>query len=165
MPNMSTHSRAVSQVAENMRSSWATGASATCVSVGAVAHLSDLPRPTFTPRLPLSRYRDASADAERAVEVDPSYAKGLYRLAVCQKELCDLAGAWESATRAPWHASCYEFGPPVVQPKLLQNHNNVDDFDFAFCKPLLFPLLLLPLLLQIASALRCMHYSFRNHPS
>ena len=46
------------------------------------------------------RYEEAQLDARAAVEADSGYAKGLYRLAICQKELSDLAGAWESATRA-----------------------------------------------------------------
>lgn len=56
------------------------------------------PRLEFEPHL---RYPEAKVDAVAAVEADSGYAKGLYRLAMCQKELSDLAGAWESATRAP----------------------------------------------------------------
>mmetsp|Transcript_126567 Transcript_126567/g.233078 ORF Transcript_126567/g.233078 Transcript_126567/m.233078 type:complete len:90 (+) Transcript_126567:3-272(+) len=48
----------------------------------------------------LGRFAEACSDAEESVSRNNGYAKGFYRLALCRKNLADLAGAWESIMRA-----------------------------------------------------------------
>merc|ERR1712007_108322 len=48
----------------------------------------------------LFKYEEAKSDAEQAISNNSAYAKGYYRLASCQLQLKDLAGAWESITKA-----------------------------------------------------------------
>merc|ERR1719265_1769680 len=48
----------------------------------------------------LRKFAEARCDAEEAISRNGRYAKGFYRLALCQKSLADLAGAWESIDKA-----------------------------------------------------------------
>ena len=48
------------------------------------------------------RYEEALSDAQRAVQVDASYAKGFYRMAICQKEGCIDPVDAENAKSCCW---------------------------------------------------------------